>query len=133
MKDIKRVKRSTPEGPSVKLHERNGANDLDPGKPLVLYMRREETATGGRVLEVVPALVALQRNEVCTISDPSHPHIFALNKNESASSLHFTRYVSMRGVYSVTLSCHPMRLEGEHLTKHIKLSAFTIKLELHLL
>ena len=124
---VKRVTRSVPQGPPVRVD-----NGLVPGKPLVLYMRRDETETGGRVLEVVPSLVALQRNEACSISSESRP-IFALNKNEGASSLHFTRHVSTRGVYSVTLTCHPIRLGGERLNKYIKIDTFTIMLELHLL
>ena len=131
---VKRVTRSVPQGPPVKLD--NGLkvdNGLIPGKPLILYMRRDETEKGGRVLEVVPSLVALQRNEVCSVTSESHPRIFALNKNEGASSLHFTRHVSTRGVYSVTLTCHPIRLGGERLNKYIKIDTFTIMLELHLL
>ena len=125
---VKRVTRSVPQGPPAKLD-----TGLIPGKPLILYMRRDETEAGGRVLEVVPSLVALQRNEVCSVTHESHPRIFALNKNEGASSLHFTRHVSTRGVYCVTLSCHPIRLGGERLNKYIKIDTFSIMLELHLL
>lgn len=107
---------------------------LLPSKPVILYILRETTAPGVRVMNLLPSLSALQNNEVCHVAAGNDDNLFGFRDKKGISSLHFLRAVDKRQVRNVEIFCRPV-VNGNSmpLDADIQLDNFSLVLELHII
>ena len=86
----------------------------DPDRPIVVYVRRRDTLAKACVLQVVPALAALNDNENCRLEGEGH-EAFALRGHGGVNSLHFRRPITQRGSHSLAIHCRPLVTDTEPL------------------
>lgn len=106
--------------------------DLMPNRPIVLYISRNDTGPDAPVLKLLPSLQALNDNELYTITRGNEDSLFSLHDRKGVASLKFTRTMQEATVRLLSIQCMPIH-DGTQLTSHIKLSPFSIELELHIL
>ena len=113
--------------------EGKSSQELRPTEPIVLYLWREHTAPKRKVLKVLPSLSALKNNEVCDIVTGNEEGLFQMSENKGMSSLQYSMRLEKKAVHKLTLRCRPVHDEGKVIGDTVKLEAFDIVLQLHIL
>lgn len=102
---------------------------------MVVYIHRSVVQTGYRILDILPSLKSLRRNEQCSVSsaaaagdhddddDYQYSSLFYVDELEGTNVLKFARAVKHSTVYRLRVTCHAVI--GD------KSDPFELPLELH--
>ena len=107
--------------------------ELMPTEPIVLYLWREHTAAGRKVLKVLPSLNALKHNQVCRIVAGNDQGLFQMSDNRDMSSLQYTTKLERKAVHELTLTCHPIHNWVKGTGSGVTLPTIDMTLQLHVL
>jgi len=102
----RRLSSTSPGVPGLRSAETVGVR---PGRPVVVYVRREAARRGVGVMELVSALSALRHREFCDVTAGDPRRLFTTHSAGGLWSLQFARSTEIDiGVYHLELTCWPV-------------------------
>lgn len=103
------------------------------GETVVRYFRRSETGPGVRILDILPSLSVLKKNEVCRIyTGNEQQQLFHLKSKKGIHSLRFSKKLTLSSVHYLELNCRQIFVVG-HKSDSKNVLNTKIRLELHVL
>ena len=121
----------------VKIHPKQhfyGNRTAQGQRPITLYIRHSTIKPGKLVLKWLPSLAALKNNEVCKIYRGNKDELFTINQQSGVKFiLSFNKTVSKKEIRNISINCHPVSGEGKLINDNVKLVAFKLWLQLHIL
>lgn len=130
-KDIKNYDFLGPTVTSPVLPSRSQTNH-PAGEAVVRYFRRSETGPEERILDILPSVSALKKNEICQISSGNEQQLFHFKSKKGVNSLRFAKKLGQSSVHYLELNCRPMIvMDSRSVTRDMH--GMKIRLELHVL
>lgn len=117
--------------PSPVLPSRSQTNH-PAGEAVVRYFRRSETGPEERILDILPSMSALKKNEICEISSGNEQQLFHFKSKKGVNSLRFAKKLGQSSVHYLELNCRPMIVMDSRSVSR-DMHGMKIRLELHVL
>lgn len=130
-KDIKNYDFLGPTVPSPVLPGSSHTNH-PAGEAVVRYFRRSETGPEEHILDILPSVSALEKNEICHISSGNEQQLFNFKNKKGIHSLQFVKKLGQSSVHYLELNCRPMVVMDSRSVSR-DMHGMKIRLELHIL
>ena len=112
---------------SEQVVEHNGSSEI------IMKIKRMDSKPNGRILELLPALSALNNNEHCSILKGNREGTFRLRATHGMHSLQLTRWINQETVFKLDILCKQIASEGLVLAEGVKIEPSIIKVKIFVL